>query len=245
MDESFQIFLSSSNADKVGSLNSNCTWYLPFIEIPDQHHIHLSVQSAIIPVSFYNVNRTNNILSYSVSSNNTIVQIIIPVGNYNAIQLKTMLNTLIPITTTYNPISNTFTFVRTQNNFTFYTIGSTCFSLLGFSLVNQISTNKTLISNYCVNMSPIRAFQISLPTIKTGNISKAKELSQNVLMQIPINAGQNEIVTYFNTTLFSSNLFVNYMHEIQLVILDQNSNIIDLNGVEWSIVLQFDILKYI
>ena len=245
MDESFQVFLSSTNADKIGSSIGNCTWYLPFIEIPDQHHIHLSVQSAIIPVSFYNVNVSNNIISYSLSSNDSVVQQVIPVGNYNAIQLKAILNTLIPFTITYNTITNKFTFTHPTYNFTFYNIGSTCFSLLGLSLVNQVSVNKSLVSNYCANLSPIRAFQISTPTIKTGNISKSKELSQNVLMQIPINEGPNEIVSYFNATLFTSNLFVNYMHEIQIVILDQNSNVIDLNGVEWSIVLQFDILKYV
>lgn len=244
MDESFQIFLSSSNADRIGSSNSSCTWYLPFIEIPDQHHIHLSVQSAIIPVSFYNVNTSNNILSYNFYSN-AAIQIIIPVGNYNALQLQTMLSSLIPFTQTYNSITNKYTFVHATKSFTFFTIGSTCFSLLGFSLVDQISTNKSLVSNYCINIAPIRAFQISVPGIKTGNISKNKELSQNVLIQIPINVGPNEIVSYFNTTLFSSNLFVNYLHEISLVILDQNSNIIELNGVEWSIVLQFDILKYV
>ena len=59
--ESIQITLNSKYASQyINGSHSSCTFYLPVIEIPVQHHIYLSVQNANIPYSFYNINSSNN-----------------------------------------------------------------------------------------------------------------------------------------------------------------------------------------
>lgn len=63
--ESIQIYLNSKNADKYYESLSNCEYNLPPIEVPDGFHIYLSVQNVTLPYSFYNLNNTNNLLSYS------------------------------------------------------------------------------------------------------------------------------------------------------------------------------------
>ena len=249
MDEqSFQVFLSSSNCDRQGANNSDCTFFLPTIQLASGHHIWLSVQSACLPISFYNINNNNNKLVYSLSNNEIPQTILITPGNYNVITFTTLLNTLLNslgFTIVYLKATNKLQFTHSVYNFTFYTALSTCFSLMGFSLINQISINRLLVSDYVINLAPIRAFQINIPHIITGNISKTKNLCQTVLCQIPITQQPHGIVTYFNSTQFSSNLFVNFLYEIQVQILDQNSVLLDLNGVEWNLVLQFDIIKFI
>ena len=48
--ETIQIHLNSADADSYNNhSNSDCNFILPQIELPSQHQILLSVQSAIIP----------------------------------------------------------------------------------------------------------------------------------------------------------------------------------------------------
>ena len=54
----------------------------------------MSLVNAQIPVSFYTINYTNNILKIALGSGN-IQYIIIPVGNYNATTLISAITTLI------------------------------------------------------------------------------------------------------------------------------------------------------
>ena len=67
--ESIQIYLNSQNADILNNGNiSDAEYTLPPIEIPDGFHIYLSVQNVTIPYSFYNINDSNNLLSYTSSN---------------------------------------------------------------------------------------------------------------------------------------------------------------------------------
>ena len=60
-NESIQIHLNSKYATSYNDGNLNdCNFFLPIIEAPSQHTILLSVQNAIIPYSFYNINSNNN-----------------------------------------------------------------------------------------------------------------------------------------------------------------------------------------
>jgi len=78
--EILQIHLNSRNADIYhNNMFSDSEWYLPIIEVPLQYTIYISVQHAVIPYSFYNINDSNNILNYQIGLN--ILSVIIPIGN--------------------------------------------------------------------------------------------------------------------------------------------------------------------
>ena len=68
--DSLQFQISSTNADSKS--NNEYVYYIPSNSIlgDTQEHIYLSIQSAIIPNSFYNINKYNNTLIYSMDSNN-------------------------------------------------------------------------------------------------------------------------------------------------------------------------------
>ena len=80
---------------------------LPNIEVADGYYIHLSVQSCVIPYSFYNIDSTNNSLFYQeiivdgngAQTGTTNTQIYIANGNYNANQLASYLSANLPRTT--------------------------------------------------------------------------------------------------------------------------------------------------
>lgn len=241
--ESIQITLNSKFATNyINGSRSNCEFYLPQIEIPIQHHIYISVHSANIPYSFYNIDSTNNTLIYVISSISTTITI--TPGNYNAIQLAAYLQSLMPnFRVTYNSITNKFTFLNTTYNFAFDT-SSKCFSILGFSNTNVTSILKSLTSDKCVNMQSKQCINI-MSNFATGNISSFDMKSNKMLCCIPLNTQPYSNIIYENPSNFRSNLYTNVISYLNIMITDQENNVLDLNGLDWSLVLQLDIINFV
>ena len=241
--ESFQIHLTSQNADKTYS-NNNCDveFFLPIIEIPSQYHIYVSVVHAVIPFSFYNVNSSNNLLYYSLGG--STFNITITQGNYNVNTMKSFLSTMMGgFTIQYNSITNQFTFTHTTNNFIILDT-STCLSLIGFLPQDNTSISLSLTSNRAVNLSPIRCICIS-SNLKTFNITKSDVNNQSILCSIPIQTLPYSIITYTNTNGFRVNTYTNQISTLAIKLKDQTGMLLDLNGANWSLTLQFDIVDFV
>ena len=106
--ESLQIYLNSRYAtETVGGNTANCIYYLPVIEIPDGHHIYLSLQNASIPYSFYSITSFDNTFSWGVVAGTVNTYYVQP-GNYNITQLIDILTTAMGIdyTITYSSITS-------------------------------------------------------------------------------------------------------------------------------------------
>jgi hypothetical protein len=241
--ESFQIHLTSQNADKVNN-NNNCDveFYLPVIEIPSQFHIYISVQHAVIPFTFYNVNSSNNILNYSVNS--ISYQLIITQGNYNVNTMKTFLSAnMAGFTISYNNITNQFTFTHSTYDFSFLST-STCFSLIGLLSQTNTSTSRTLVSNRAVNLAPIRCICV-MTNLKTFNIDKTQVNNNNTICSIPIITQPYSIITFQNQNNFRVNTYTNTISTLAIKLMDQTGRLLDLNGANWSMTLQFDVVDFV
>jgi len=53
------------------------------------------------------------------------------------------------------------------------------------------------------------------------------------------------IITYENPNNFRTNLYVNKLDQIQIRILDNESRLVDMNGVQYQMTLQLDCVKFI
>jgi len=246
--ESFQVHLCSSDADIINNNNTaDCVFNMPIIEIDSQNHIYLSVVHATIPYTFYQINSSNNYLVYSyngIKNDLTITE-----GNYNVYNLATYLQTNLPNTTvSYSSITNAFTFTCTSNvNFAFY-LESTCLPLLGFAsgsnpLSFYASSNYILTSTQAVNLITTNCLCI-YSNLKTYSFNKSKVNDQSVLCSIPINVAPCGMIIHSNHDNYKCNTFTNVISQIEIKICDQEGNIINLNGSNWTITLQFDILNY-
>ena len=240
--ESFQIHLSSALADRYNDgLTSDCEFYLPVIEIPNNFHIHVSIQNFACPYTFYNINNSNNSLVYL--ENSLANSITITNGNYNINNLITELtNKMTNFTIVYNSVTNKLTFTNSLYNFSFSST-STCLSLLGFS-TNLASTLKTLTSDSVVNLSPYRCICIS-SNLKTFSVNKKFLNNTSLLASIPINTAPNSIIVYENKNNFKCNTFTNNINTIRIKLTDHNFNTLDLNGQHFTITLQFDVIDFV
>jgi hypothetical protein len=242
--QSIQIHFNSLYANSYNKgLTSDCNFYLnDCIEVPVQHDIYISVINANIPFSFYSIDNYNNILTYVVNGITTSLSIV--PGNYNALQLSSFLNLYLSagFTCTYNSITNKFTFIHANYDFSF-TNASSCLKMMGFS-TSLSSINKSLTSSFCVNLQTKQCICL-LSNMNTGNISFCSMKSPNVLCSIPVASQPNSNIVYVNQYSFRSNLFSNLINYINLRLVDQDMKALDLNSIHWTCTIQLDIVKFV
>jgi hypothetical protein len=236
------LYLNSKQAlTKINGSTSNCIF--DFNNLPiDDGDIYVSVQTAQIPCTFYNIAGINNILVYSVGGG-PLIYITIPPSNYNVNTLQAYLQSVMTgFTITYNTASNKYTFVHSSQNFIFREL-STCFELLGF-IDNQSysSAALSLSSSISVNFFTIRNILIECSNLITVNkTSDVNDSNQSILTSIPITVSQGSVLSYSNVFGLSDRIAsVKNFASLQIRLLDQDLDLLDLNGCEWTITLQIN-----
>jgi hypothetical protein len=243
--DSIQINLNSKFARRlIENSRSNCIFELPNLTIPSQHHIHVSIINAIIPYSFYNVNYLTNTLTYTVDTTATYT-INVPEGNYNSFQMATYLKShMTNFNVTYDAVTNKYTFTHTASlNFSIDS-SSSILKILGFTEGVHISSSYILTSNQVANLQRIQSIHIQ-SNFLTGNINSSDIFRQNTLCTIPVNTAPNSNIVYYNDNKFTTNLYSNILNEIEIKLVDQDNMLLDLNGLDWSLTLQLDIVDFV
>ena len=196
--ESLQIYLNSRYAtETVGGNTANCIYYLPVIEIPDGHHIYLSLQNASIPYSFYSITGFDNTFSWGDVSGTVNTYYVQP-GNYNITQLIDVLSTAMgaSYTITYSSITSKILITHSTSDFTIY--AGTFNHIIGFSkTTNTTSTANLLYGRDCVNLNQIRAINVEV-NFPTYNINVAQSYNQNIMATIPVYVAPFSIVKSSN-----------------------------------------------
>jgi hypothetical protein len=242
--ESLQIYLNSRYAtETIGGNTANCVYYLPVIEIPDGHHIYLSLQNASIPYSFYSITSFDNVFSWGVVSG-TINTYYVQPGNYNINQLIDVIQAAMgsQYTVSYNSITSKILITHATSNFIIY--AATFNHIIGFSKTsNTTSTAQMLYGRDCVNLNQIRSINVEV-NFPTYNVNVAQPYNQNILATIPVFVAPFSIITYTNTNNFRTNLYVNKLDQIQIRLLDNEARLIDMNGIQYQMTLQLDCIKF-
>lgn len=242
--ESLQIYLNSRYAtETVDGNTANCIYYLPVIEIPDGHHIYLSLQNASIPYSFYSITSVDNTFTYGLVGGTVFVYTVEP-GNYNITQLVNTIKAAMgaSYTVTYNSITSKIRITHTSSNFIIY--ASSINHILGFSkTTNTTSIANSLNGRDCVNLNQIRALNVEC-NFPTYNVNVAQAYNQNILATIPVYVAPFSIITYTNNNNFRTNLYVNKLDQIQIRIIDNNGVLVNLNGINYQMTLQLDCVKF-
>jgi hypothetical protein len=240
--ETIQIFLNSKKANKyLDGFTSNCVFNLPMIVLPRKTKISVSVQSATIPYSWYNVDYFNNKLVYNVNGGSDIT-IEIPQGNYNTNTLRNyLLSVMTGFSITYSSLDNSFTFTHSTNNFEFKD-NSTCMECLGFDEnIPHSSTSRILKSTNSINLFTIRNIYIQSNNLSLNNINHATPTLANILASIPLTSGANSVITYSNVNNVKTTVNdIKNFSILQIALTDQDGDILDLNGCHWSLTLQID-----
>lgn len=209
------------------------------IELPQiMREGHYKLVYALIPNSIYNVNINNNKL---VFTDNARHEIYLNVGIYNEESLIDHLveemniasNGYNTYTITYVETTNKLNF-SAVNNFQFHFSESTCHELLGFKY-NDTPSNVTIVSDNMINLSPFHTINISIDQIS----SISQKVNQGTSLIIPL---PNNVLSYYNFMPYQS--FQQILHIerdkriIKIDIRDELNNLLDLNGIDWCLILE-------
>jgi hypothetical protein len=243
--QSIQVYLNSRYATQYIDDNiANAVYYLPVIEIPDGHHIYLSLQNASIPYSFYSITSVDNTFRWGLVGLEPMNTYYVQPGNYNITQLIDVIQTAMgsSYNVSYSVITSKILITHTSSDFIIY--ASTINHVLGFSkTTNTTSTANILYGRDCVNLNQIRALNIEV-NFPTYNVNVAQPYNSNILATIPVYVAPFSIITYQNPNNYRTNLYVNKLDQIQIRIIDNNGLLVDMNGVNYQMTLQLDCVKF-
>lgn len=234
-----QIYLKSQNAQIRSGENTDCVFFFQNnpISVNPNVSILISIVDCQIPVSFYTITVNNNTLKYSINSADQ-TDIVIPPGNYTTETLRTYLNqNFNGITVEYISSTNKYRFSHGSNAFVIKS-ESTCLKFLGLSDVDHSSLNNAVTSDKTIDLSGVTAVYVD-SNFMTQNLDSANQVS-SILAKIPVNAGSDAIQFYTNKTGYKSEIQLKTISTIRIRLIDQDSNLIDLNGAHWQMTLQCD-----
>jgi hypothetical protein len=250
--ESRIININSSNASQKNNTtyNSDVVFKFPGLVKRNQPYIkkvQFQLLDACIPVSFYNINYTNNILIYQISSINYTIAA--QVGNYNfnslAVELtsKFLLNGH-TFTVSINKLNGIIKFTSTVN-FILISSGSTMFNILGLIISNHASSSFIINCDYPLNLLGITKIKISSINLNSYNLDSSNNGNSNLIACIPVDQPSFGLIIYENKSFNKFTLRGDVVDEIDIQLTDQNDNLINFNNIDFqlTLLLEFTIEK--
>lgn len=240
-----QLYLNSRYATLKpnGGDTGLCVFEFPNIIIEDGNYVYLSLVSATIPYSFYSFNDNNSSLSLQDASGDDF-NFQVPNGNYNIYQLRSAILAELggDWDMSYNAVSNKVTISNSLRDFSLNPASMN--HALGFSdNTTLFSTDRQLTSNQCINLNQIRALNMEID-MPTTTMNVAQPLNQNILATIPVVCQPYGMIQYENPNGFRVNMYCQKMNMIRVKFLDNQGNLVNLNGVNWQATLQIDMQNF-
>ena len=244
------ITLSSRDAiQNNGSYLSDVYFKFTGLLIPEKDIIgtRISVLNAQIPYSFYNINVYNNVLSFLLGA--TPYTITLTRGNYNATtlisEIQTKLSSIGVSTLTFSisSITGVVTIAISSGTLTLVAATSTLLGVLGFQTsTNTVSSGATLAAPYPLNLLGILKINITSYELSLLSYSSSGGTS-NILACIPIEASNFGVILYDNISNIQTIMKNDILDGFDLQLVGDDGNLINFNGVHWSITLALTIIR--
>ncbi len=218
----------------------------------------IQISSVQVPYSYYAINDNNHTLRLGGGSAGSAI---VPNGNYTTGTLTTALKTAmeailgVTATVTYNSTTNKFTLVHSSVSFFVDSTGATNIAYaIGYE--TNVAASTTSTSDKVVDISGpkhlvlkssiLTQFTAEKNTTATGLASiyvAETGVSDNILHTIPINAQPTGINLDIplRTSAIRLNTILTFQNNLDFRLEDDEGNLLDLNGKEWSIRLLFKV----
>jgi len=216
------------------------------ININQNQEIHISMMSAEIPYSFYNIssNLNNNIIKYD-----TTETLIFTNQDYSILDVRDFFNNNTDFsaifTCSYNTLKNKLSFLnKTGATHTIDLNNSTINKVIGFDETTSqrtITAGSTLESDYVCNLATIHSIFVK-SSMATGNVISTRIGNSTTLQKISVDVNSNGII-YLNQSDFRqiSVSQSNIIDSITFRITDQNDNLLQLNNVNFELSFLFEV----
>jgi len=259
MEEIYQdsriISLNSKDSVKLnGNYNSNLFFNMPNIveKDPDITHIHVTVEDCQIPVAWYLINDTNNILHYIYQNQN--FNIVLEKGNYTGSTIITELKNKflengITVSIVLSQVTGylLFKFSNLASSLTFnYILSKNLMIILGFTenITADIGNGYTILAPNPLNLLGIMKLNICSSNLSSiSSFSSNSKLSNQILQTINVDLPQWHQLSYLNKSSHYARMKANYLDNIDLQLFDDNAEYVEMNDIDWSITIQLIIFR--
>jgi len=206
---------------------------------------YVTVLNAQIPVSFYIIDETNNVLYYSDGS--TTKTLTLTIGNYNVNQMVTALNVgftsnFTPITTILNSNTGLLYFTITGGTTYTFLLTSTIKSILGFDV--NISGSSLIIMPYQLNLLGKKKIFINSNNLRNSAFTSKSLSSTQTIATVPVDQPPYNMINYVAVIDMQKIVLSNRVLDmIDIEITDENNNYINFRNIDWSITLCLSVEK--
>ena len=248
------VTLSSSNCQRLnGELLSNVRFTFSRV-LADQNHIHyntISIQSAEIPHSFYNVDQNHNVIYYTVADTGGLgsfynnYTMTIPEGQYNANTFITVFQTLFAAgghgktcVLTIDKVTGKFLLAAGDSSFTItiYTTGTTAFRIIGLDTASDHTfySIPTAFSYPC-NFLGVTKLKVFSDALACDNLDSSALGETNLIDTISVNAPAYGLIQFSAGEHNECLMKHKQIDNIDVQIRDERNNYVDFNNQDWSI----------
>jgi len=243
------MYINSADVNKTDESTDISFLFKDAIHTRADEGMLVSVLSASVPYSFYNIRTgVNDTISYAV---NTIpkLPIVLPAGNYNAQSLATQLKTLLAaatptcdMTIVFDSKTLKYTFHHAHLHLVTLGFGGTNAPSVefGYSETANFFPGGTHTSTTAVDVNgSVHALYVrsDLPTLSvfeshTGGVS-------DVLSKLPINTNPGGLISFSPSNLHESLIYINHVKGIRIRLTDEQNRLMNLNGLHFQVGIQF------
>jgi hypothetical protein len=252
------IFINSKNRLNGTPWDFNINFNNELIKAPKGHYIQFEVEQVVVNRSWYSIQEGLNTFQLT-SSAGGISTITIPVGYYNAADLRAQLQSIFP--------TWTFTYDKKLNKFTFATPADMSWS--GISWRKFVFTNNSMselfgfdqtetptftqASPSVVSTKPIKVNEDASVVVHTNiprqkmsavdNFNQTTIVESDVLCTIPIQSApfDNVVYTKNNNAEFKYNVLSPVIHSMRIYLTNEQNTPIKIN-YDWLLTLS---VKYV
>lgn len=235
---SIQLHLNSLYASLLAdSTKRSHAWFVlnEGISIPRTHQFYISLCEVAIPVSWYVINYTNNVINYTYDD----IQhtIIIEPGNYTALSLAEYINASHDhFNLTYNLKTYKFNVEPLNNKLLQFADGAKILSIQP----QNVGTDQPFTSDV-VDLGGTRSVFVKT-NLGTQCMDSFHKGRSNILAKIPVLVENGQILQY-NASSFKTSIADSHINVLEIFLLDEQHNELNLNGLDWSLTLQFDVIE--
>jgi hypothetical protein len=242
------ITLNSQDGEKInGTYLSNIRFNFSGLLQDDIYLIrtYITVLNAQIPVSFYIIDDTDNVLYYT--ENSVPKTITIPIGNYNGNQMVSLLNTSFTansslVVASLNSSTGLLSFTITGGvSYTFLDT-STIKKILGFE--TDITSTTLITLPYQLNLLGKKKIFINSNNLKNSAFTSKSLSSVQTIASIPVDQPPYSMINYVSVSDLERNIIFNRSLDVlDIQIVDEDNKYINFQNIDWSITLCLTIEK--
>jgi len=209
-DKVYNIYINSANRSSIEkTYDFNLHFDNDELVIHQNEGVNVNVVSFSMLNSMYNVNQYsgNNVFTLRNTTLSTNSNMTIPFGNYNVYTFQLQLNALLSgiITVTYNPATNTYTYINLTTD-AYQIIPLNCGKLLGLSSAMSILPSSSITGDY-VNMVNYQQVILKCPSLVFENNSMDNIQDKNNFIAV------SDILYWINKQDVEPFKMINYKNE--------------------------------